>query len=413
MEIPGERFNFDLDDLTTSADGDYASAAAGIGMGFIGDIIEKPTTAPVAPTLPTTTSTTGFPTHKKRVPKGPSRFKLRTQQQQQQQQQQPQNESTERQRISDENDQRIAAMSPERIEEERGELLAKLDPALVERLLKRRPPVAEPAPVATPPPRARTPEPPATEFKSPDASRPDPIPKPPPKQINSGDYYDPDDAAPPLYDENLFPPTASYHFPRAPVPSGPPLDPSSPDFLSSLHEKYFPDLPSDPTKLAWMAPVSADEDLAYHPSQSSTTASALRFDFSGTLIPPSTARELPVTLGLHHHADAPNAAGYTIPELSRLARSTVPAQRCMAIQLLGRVLYRLGAQKYRVNGVTEVEEALWRCIADAKILESLEEAAAAKSGGLSVKAYATDALWLWQKGGGKRPAEVVGTAMTR
>ncbi|RPB07570.1 hypothetical protein P167DRAFT_495542, partial [Morchella conica CCBAS932] len=173
-----------------------------------------------------------------------------------------------------------------------------------------------------------------------------------------------------------------------------------PDFFTHLHTKYFPTLPPDPSKLAWMHAPTPSEDLSYHPSQPSLPVSALRFDFRGDLLPPRTSRELPSNLGLHHHADAPNAAGYTVPELARLARSAFPTQRCMAMQMLGRILYKLGKGVY---GVEEITQGLWRCMEEGRVIAGLEEAAAGRMGGhLSVKAYATDALWLWQKGGGHR-----------
>lgn len=80
--------------------------------------------------------------------------------------------------------------------------------------------------------------------------------------------------------------------------------------------------------------------------------------------------------GLHHHADAPEAAGYTIPELARLARSSFPAQRCIAFQTLGRILYRLGAGHYGPDG-TDLVDGLWRCVDQGRVLEMLQRAAVA------------------------------------
>lgn len=298
-------------------------------------------------------------------------------------------------------------MSAEEIEEERRELMDKLSPKLIENLLKRatlddeniqgsflseesttkheaRRPTED---VQDKEQNLKTTEKPSKPLKSVSFTTPGP--------------YDPDTAAPATYDESLFPPKASVHFPRPPQADD--LDPSHPNFLKDLHNKYFPDLPADPTKLAWMSPISDAEDISsYHPTNSDLTASALRFDFRGDLLPPRKAREMPAHLGLHHHAEAPNAAGYTIPELARLARSSFPSQRCIAIQILGRVLFKLGigVGAYEVE---EIKQGLWRCVAEGKVIETLEEAAAGKSSGhLSVKAYATDALWLWQKGGGQR-----------
>jgi len=393
MNIPGEKFSLDLEDLEDETSVNESAAFPPV-MSFIGDIVEKPTTStPTAPALPpSTTNTTGFPAHKKRIPKNPSRFKQRAQTAAASA---VPDERSERQRISDENEARLASMSAEEIEEEQRELLQKLSPQLVETLLKRAT-LDDPAPSPPPPRLEHEPEP---LPHRPTGSRPDPIPKPPPKKptvsADDTDYndpsYDPDDAAPQIYDESLFPPTGSYHFPTAPQLDTQTLDPSSPEFLTALHEKYFPDLPADPSKLAWMTPVSPHEDAAsYHPSQSELLPSALRFDFKGELLPPRKARELPGHLGLHHHADAPNAAGYTIPELARLARSTFPTQRCVAMQTLGRIMYKLGTGVYKVP---EVENGLWRCLEEGRVLEGLEQAAGMKGGHLSVKAHATEALW--------------------
>src|SRR5262249_23663368 len=139
------------------------------------------------------------------------------------------------------------------------------------------------------------------------------------------------------------------HFPQ-PHPESdtePDPDPSSPEFLAHLHKKYFPNLPADPQKLAWMMPPSDTEpDPHYSPMLNSLLPSSLRFDFRGRLLPPRKSREIPAHLGLHHHADSPLSAGYTVPELAHLARSSFPAQRCMAFQTLGRVLFRLGSGAY-------------------------------------------------------------------
>jgi len=409
MNIPGERFS--IEDLLASDDEDHGSPPAPPITAFVKDIIEQSTTgAPTTPIAPSFSSVTGFPAHKKRIPKNPSRFR------QQHQQSQPPRQKTEKEQISEENEARLARMKPEEIEEGRKELLEKLSPGLIETLLK----------------RARVEEP-GHEIKRKDrtgvkkgvvkdqafgneqlrksvGARPDPIPMPyrrPTVAEEEGEAsetyqdltYDPDDAAPPIYDPALFPPQGSYHFPRAPQADTEALDPASPDFLQSLHTKYFPNLPSDPSKLAWMNQPSEREDLTYHPSENELLPSALRFDFKGELLPPRKARELPGHLGLHHHANAPNAAGYTIPELARLARSTFPTQRCVAMQTLGRIIYKLGTGVYQNS---EIENGLWRCIEEGRVLEGLEEAANMKGGHLSVKAHATDALWLWQKGGGKR-----------
>lgn len=202
------------------------------------------------------------------------------------------------------------------------------------------------------------------------------------------------------------------HFPAAPAP--PDLDPSDPDFLATLHQKFFPSLPADPSKLAWMAPIPtedspADQESPYYPGQSSLPVSALRFDFKGRLIPPRLSRQIPVSKGLHHHGEAPEAAGYTIPELARLARSSVNSQRCIAFRTLGRMLFRLGKGEWgtgaggRDGDEDDLAFGLWRCFQEGRVLETIGEAAGVEEGvgSVSVRAYAIEAMWLFEKGGWK------------
>lgn len=200
---------------------------------------------------------------------------------------------------------------------------------------------------------------------------------------------------------DVLPAPASVHFPRPNTDRSviPDPDPESPEFLERLHSKYFPDLPVDPTKMAWMQPVKEEEDAqTYHPSLESVSGAALRFDFKGRLLPPRTALQMPTHLGLHHHAHAPGAAGYTIPELAHLARSTFPPQRCMAMQTLGRILYRLGVGEFG----EELSPALWTLVDEGRVIEGLQEAASKESGHIGVKTYATEALWNWRMGGGNK-----------
>ncbi|KAI1653398.1 hypothetical protein F4813DRAFT_255919 [Daldinia decipiens] len=195
------------------------------------------------------------------------------------------------------------------------------------------------------------------------------------------------------------------HWPQPPQPGD--LDPHDPDFLQKLHDKYFPSLPADPSKLAWMAPVPtpnspADYDSPYHPQQDSLPVSVLRFDFRGSLLPPRIARAVPVTKGLHHHGEAPEAAGYTVRELARLCRSAVPGQRCVAYQTLGRILYRLGRGEF--GGVdAAVAQGIWADVEDGAVMRSLYEEAGTEEGRghRSARVFAIEAIWLYEKGGWK------------
>lgn len=168
------------------------------------------------------------------------------------------------------------------------------------------------------------------------------------------------------------------------------------DFLRKLHEKYYPDLPADPQKLEWMLPLGPQEGASdYSPSLRAIAPSAVRFDFRGDIIAPRSARELPVHLGLHHHADAPDAAGYTIPELAHLARSSFPAQRSLAIRTLGRVMYRVSSRAFKES---QLEDVLAALLERNRVFESLAEAAADQTPHRGVRAYAAEALWLWHSG---------------
>jgi hypothetical protein len=205
------------------------------------------------------------------------------------------------------------------------------------------------------------------------------------------------------------------HFP---TPSQPPsLDPNSATFLTDLHEKYFPSLPSDPDKLEWMRTRKTDK-AAYSPASSSLNPNEIRFSFDGELLAPKTSASIPVSEGLHHHGNAPEAAGYTIPELAMLSRSTYAAQRCVAFQTLGRILYRLGKGEFGDAGEDganrpgadetfgELARGLWREVEKEHVIAQLvaESEGNGVDGGrhMSAKAYATEAVWLWRKGGGRR-----------
>lgn len=184
----------------------------------------------------------------------------------------------------------------------------------------------------------------------------------------------------------------SLHFLR---PAGPPEDETMAhnedlngrDFLTLMHSKYFPELPVEHDKLAWMKPLSQEEAQEYTPEQDSLAPSEIRFDFNGDILGPQKSREVDTGEGLHHHGDAPMAAGYTIGELGRLARSVNVSQRCLAIRTLGRILYKLG--KIRSS---ELRAGLQGCIDQNRILDSLY-AANAESNSVTLRAYATEALW--------------------
>jgi hypothetical protein len=417
---------------------------------FVGDILERESSAANPPAAPSLKGhVNGFPAHKKRTPRA-SAFKQQRAAKAQQAAAAAQDTSQdapnalnekpdankEKSSIDDENNERLAAMSAAEIEEERQELMQSLSPALIRKLMARSNidegsnerdlyPELSAVPLAA----DQTEEKPkslSTKKVSFAAAEPE-------KEAET--------ATPTSVATPQGPPSTSQLAPDAtqdtlhfPTPRQPPdLDPNDPDFLANLHDKYFPNLPYDPSALSWMKPIDlTDRSSAYHPSQTALNATELRFDFKGALLAPSIARSIPSDRGLHHHADAPEAAGYTIPELAVLSRSAVPAQRCMAYQTLGRILYRLGRGEYGVekarqdmdgpvqiarNPETEAEESeedvdehvgsamaagLWSCIDEGRVVETMTEEANRTKGHLTARTFAQEALWNWRRGGGRQ-----------
>ena len=324
-------------------------------------------------------------------------------------------EDFERKRIDQENRQKIEGMTPDEIAQAQREIMNGMNPGLVQRLLKRSTIDEQPDSSFerrnTDYPR----EPPSVpEIKDDDtpkltkvqfADEPTVVEAPTSKAKKIPDGYD-EDAEPSQMPPDLFPitdPPKSTHFPTP--PKLPDLDPSDPNFLQTLQEKYFPDLPADPSKMAWMAPVPtkdsvADKESPYYPHPE-IAVSALRFDFRGRFLSPRVSRSIPASKGLHNHGEAPEAAGYTVAELARLARSAVPAQRCIAFQTLGRILYRLGIGEWGKTENDPIAMGVWNAIKQGRVLDTLNEAAAYEGGHRGSQAYATEALWLFEKGGWK------------
>jgi hypothetical protein len=454
----GERVYFDLDSgIGDIVHPEHDTAPPSVSSAFVGDILERNTGAANPPTAPILKpNVNGFPAHKKRTPKT-SAFKQRRAVQEQAMQanqppEAPRRSATadeEKRQIDEENRQKLAGMSTEEIAQEREELFSSLPASLIQKFLgranldegsnERDLGLDLPTPIAKATDDDRKPELTTTSAKKVSFATPDTIEtltRPPPE---ASEPTPPTlSKAPTVVEPTITTdtkPSDSFHFPNPTQP--PDLDPSDPAFLENLHTKYFPNLAYDPSSLSWMAPIDPDDKKSpYHPSQTAYNASDLRFDFKGNLLAPSVARELPVTKGLHHHADAPEAAGYTIPELAVMARSAVPAQRCVAFQTLGRFLYRLGRGEFgfekvrqRADGPVQIaknpmaeeeevdeddievdmEDAgsqmaagLWACVEEGRVVETLTEEAKRKSGHLSSITFAQEAVWNFQRGGGRK-----------
>ncbi|KAK2878391.1 hypothetical protein Q8A67_019182 [Cirrhinus molitorella] len=94
----------------------------------------------------------------------------------------------------------------------------------------------------------------------------------------------------------------------------------------------------EPEKLEWT------RDLPAPRMQSTQKAMQARFDFAGSLIPPT--EDLPTHLGLHHHGEEPELAGYSLQELFLLSRSQLNQQRNLAVSTLANVLAKACAGEY-------------------------------------------------------------------
>lgn len=391
---------------------------------FIGDVLEREPSAPRAPTVPSLKSKSGFPEHRKRPVA--SRFKQQKNADASSKSLQPSQtidggvhdapprrdsnsgkakswEEEEKERIDQDNRQQLAAMSAEEIQEERQELMNSLSPALLQRLLQRSNIGSGSVEEDLTTPIASKPHSPRPQASKSSKTVTFDVPK-------ISDVEEPTPTIPttpePSADEH--PPHDTMHFPKAAQP--PPLDPSSDNFFSELHENYFANLPADPDKLEWMQPSTTQSQDSYNPSSAAFGAKDIRFAFTGNLIPPRVASEIPVTAGLHHHGDAPDAAGYTIAELAHLSRSSFAAQRCIAFQTLGRILYRLSKGEFgnasEKDGMAELAKGLWAEVERLQVIQILVDESEGRGvdGGkhMSSKAYATEAVWLWRKGGGGR-----------
>ncbi|PKX91612.1 RPAP1 family protein [Aspergillus novofumigatus IBT 16806] len=446
MAFRGQRFTLNLDD---DADLNLDSSQPSLDsspFGLIGEIRERSPSAAVPPAPKPSTASTGFPQHRRRV--NQSAFKQRRANKQQESSPPPAETpstalSVEKKSIDEENRRQLASMSPAQIQQEREELMSSLNPSLLERFL-RRARIDDDDTITTTEKSSSQPEPALSSSSSAqDASTAKP------KKSVSFDVEEDSQTATEKQERSQFKKTPphheAFHFPTPPRQNKPPnLDPSSPSFLSDLQAHYFPEMSHDPSALSWLQPPSADPEdpdstSAYHPASSAEAVhpSALRFSLIGNVLSPTTSLSLPTTLGLHHHGKDPHAAGYTIPELAILSRSTFPAQRCIAWQVLGRILFRLGKGQFGERG-SPLVEGIWSVIEREGVLAGmLAEADGAPSGptrsaaardstaadlnnpsplptqgtpvpkgatGIgrhaSASAWAVEGVWLWQMGGG-------------
>jgi RNA polymerase II-associated protein 1 len=277
MALRGQRFQLDLDadDFTPIPVAEH-QAETSDSTNLIGEIKERDATTVPAPPKPKA-SRTGFPEHRQRTtvstfrqqrahPNDPvPRFS--------QQENEPSSpppatqarpsdqaiahqlgrkhgydfEAQEKARISEENNRRIAAMSDEDIEEARAELLANLNPALIERLLKR-------ANIDDDddddPQKSRPSE---SQVQDDDHGQPEAMEGQETLDAQHDRHTESEESQLHLHSEpqHEIPTGPSIHFPVPPRPAASfvPLDPNSPAFLSDLKIRPpFPGFKTQPRK---------------------------------------------------------------------------------------------------------------------------------------------------------------------
>ncbi|NWT00631.1 RPAP1 protein, partial [Mionectes macconnelli] len=91
-------------------------------------------------------------------------------------------------------------------------------------------------------------------------------------------------------------------------------------------------------KLEWM------KDLPSPRQKKTKEGMQARFSLKGELIPADA--DLPTHLGLHHHGEEAERAGYSLQELFHLSRSQVTQQRTLALQVLGHIVQKAKAGEF-------------------------------------------------------------------
>ncbi|NXT28112.1 RPAP1 protein, partial [Syrrhaptes paradoxus] len=109
-------------------------------------------------------------------------------------------------------------------------------------------------------------------------------------------------------------------------------------------------------KLEWM------KDLPSPRQKKTKKGMQARFSLKGELIPADA--DLPTHLGLHHHGEEAERAGYSLQELFHLSRSQVIQQRTLALQVLGRIVQKARAGEF----ASSLKGSVLRLLLDAGFL---------------------------------------------
>ncbi|GBB96460.1 hypothetical protein RclHR1_02760013 [Rhizophagus clarus] len=135
-----------------------------------------------------------------------------------------------------------------------------------------------------------------------------------------------------------------------------------------MKEKYFPNVPIEPEKIEWMGVgIKKDESITnkdqgivkdysspYVPKPTDPPAAFYRFDFHGNIMEKDA--DVPIYLGLHHHGDNPDQAGYTANELLHLTRSRVSSQRIIPLNVIGRIMRKVRKGHYGIEKCKGIAE---------------------------------------------------------
>ncbi|KAM9787548.1 RNA polymerase II-associated protein 1 isoform 1-T2 [Syngnathus typhle] len=220
------------------------------------------------------------------------------------------NRSEESKRIHRENQEKILAMSQSEILEEQERLLSQLDPTLVEFVRSRRATSAPASSFSRKHPEGKGSEG-SVHLSSDSTSGAAPSAKPKDVEMEEEEEEE----------KELSPRSAVMDLPVKPQKDW-------------VHMDQL-----EPEKLEWIGDLPA-------PRKTGTKqAMQARFDFNGNLIPPT--EDLPTHLGLHHHGDEPERAGYSLQELFLLSRSQLIQQRSLALSTLRNILSKAQAGDYR------------------------------------------------------------------
>ncbi|KAM5240978.1 RNA polymerase II-associated protein 1 isoform 1-T5 [Hipposideros larvatus] len=204
----------------------------------------------------------------------------------------------EAQTIHEENIARLQAMTPEEILQEQQRLLAQLDPSLVAFL------------------RSRS----HTHEQAEEKATEEPRPGGPFAEVTGEESIMPTSANESRQEDELEPGAPGPALPVAP------------------HKEWLHMDTVELEKLHWT------QDLPPLRRQQTQERMQARFSLQGELLAPDV--DLPTHLGLHHHGEEAERAGYSLQELFHLTRSQVSQQRALALHVLAQVIERAQAGEF-------------------------------------------------------------------